>query len=75
MQNSGHQSAPPDSDKVKRAVDHLLKIDPYLKPYEKIIARRLSKIETMEKRPLADMFEQWVALCRELGEDTCLHFP
>jgi len=50
VQKSGHQSALPDTEKVKRAVDHLLKIDPYLKPYEKIIARRLSKIETMEKR-------------------------
>jgi radical SAM superfamily enzyme YgiQ (UPF0313 family) len=29
----------------------------------------------IKPRPLADMFEQWVALCHELGEDTCLHFP
>lgn len=35
----------------------------------------LRGFETIEKRPLADMFEQWVALCHDLGEDTCLHFP
>jgi len=29
----------------------------------------------IKQRPLVAMFEQWVALCHELGEDSCLHFP
>jgi len=35
----------------------------------------LRGFETVKKRPLATMFEQWVALCHELGENSCLHFP
>jgi len=38
-------------------------------------AMKLRGFEMIEYRPLADMFEKWVALCRQLGEDTCLHFP
>jgi radical SAM superfamily enzyme YgiQ (UPF0313 family) len=38
-------------------------------------AARLRGFETIEQRPLVDMFEQWVALCRQLGDDNCLHFP
>ncbi len=36
--------------KIGRAVQSLLQSDPYLKPYENIIARRLLNIETTEKR-------------------------
>ena len=50
MGMSNHQSPHTLSNQVQRALDRLLKIDPYLKPYTKIIARRLSAIETMEKR-------------------------
>ncbi len=35
----------------------------------------LRGFETIRQRPLAEMFEQWVALCHELGENSCLHFP
>jgi len=35
----------------------------------------LRGFESVEPRPLAGMFQQWVELCHELGEDTCLHFP
>ncbi len=35
----------------------------------------LRGFETTKRRPLAAMFEQWVALCHELGENCCLHFP
>ena len=50
MNTSNHQSPHILSNKVRRALDRLFKIDPYLKPYTKTIARRLSKIETIEKR-------------------------
>jgi 1,4-alpha-glucan branching enzyme len=50
MSISNHQSPHTLSNKVQRALDRLLKIDPYLNPYTKTIARRLSKVETMEKR-------------------------
>ena len=50
MKTSNHQSPHTLSNKVRRALDRLFKIDPYLKPYTKTIARRLSKIETIEKR-------------------------
>ena len=49
MITSNHQSAPLP-DKVKRTLGHLLKTDPYLKPYGKILARRLLKIEQIETR-------------------------
>jgi radical SAM superfamily enzyme YgiQ (UPF0313 family) len=35
----------------------------------------LRGFEAVEPRALTRMFEQWVDLCHELGEDTCLHFP
>lgn len=35
----------------------------------------LRGFETIKPRPLERMFKQWVDLCHELGEDTCLHFP
>ena len=37
-------------DKIDRALRHLLQNDPYLAPYEKIIARRLLKIEATANR-------------------------
>jgi 1,4-alpha-glucan branching enzyme len=37
-------------NKIDAAIRHLLQNDPYLKPYEAIIARRLVKIETTERR-------------------------
>ena len=38
-------------------------------------ATDLRGFEAVEQPPLAEMFDQWVDLCDELGEDTCLHFP
>ena len=38
------------NDQVQKALDRLLAIDPYLKPYEKIIRRRLSNIFKAESR-------------------------
>src|SRR5210317_1252317 len=38
------------NDQVQKALNRLLAIDPYLKPYEKVIHRRLSKITEAETR-------------------------
>ena len=35
----------------------------------------LRGFEAVEQPPLTQMYEQWVELCRELGEQTCRHFP
>ena len=35
----------------------------------------LRGFEAADSRALVRMHEQWVDLCHELGEDTCLHFP
>ncbi len=50
MSMSNHQSPHTLSNKVRRALGRLFEIDPYLKSYTKTIARRLSKVETIEKR-------------------------
>lgn len=50
MNSSIHKPALAHPEKIKLAVDRLLKIDPYLKPYERILARRLLKIETIAQR-------------------------
>ena len=50
MNSSIHKSAIAHPGKVKHALERLLNIDPYLKPYESILAQRLLKIETIEKR-------------------------
>jgi len=44
------KTAPPPSEKIKLKIDHILRSDPYLKPYKKIIAGRLSKIDQGEAR-------------------------
>jgi len=41
-------------NKIDHVVQSLLQSDPYLKPYENIIARRLLNIETTEKRLTSD---------------------
>ncbi len=50
MNPSNHQSPQTISNKVRRALDRLLDIDPDLKPFTKAISRRLLKIDTIEKR-------------------------
>ena len=50
MGELNHKSTLSVSEKVQRALDRLVDIDPYLKPYAKIIASRLLKIETTEAR-------------------------
>jgi 1,4-alpha-glucan branching enzyme len=50
MDSSIHKSSITHRGKVKHALERLLNIDPYLKPYESILAPRLLKIETIEKR-------------------------
>jgi 1,4-alpha-glucan branching enzyme len=54
MSKSNHQPLHTVSKKVQYALDRILEIDPYLKPYTNAIARRLSKIETIEKRLTGD---------------------
>ncbi len=44
MPGSTHKPVLPSNDQVRKALDRLLAIDPYLKAYKKIIHRRLSKI-------------------------------
>lgn len=44
MAKSTHKLFPSSNDQVRQALDRLLAIDPYLKPYKKTIRRRLSKI-------------------------------
>ena len=50
MSSSNHQPVLRIPDKVKRALNRLLNIDPYLRPYENTIARRLLKIESIEQQ-------------------------
>ena len=50
MNSSIHKSSITHPGKVKHALERLLNIDPYLKPYESILAQRLLKIETIENR-------------------------
>ena len=50
MNSSIHRSVLAHPGKVKHALKRLLNIDPYLKPYESILAQRLLKIETIENR-------------------------
>jgi 1,4-alpha-glucan branching enzyme len=50
MSRTTHKPVSPPNDQVQKALDRLLAIDPYLKPYEKIIRRRLSKIFETESR-------------------------
>ena len=45
-----HFSSSAAKQKIDLALRHLLQIDSYLKPYEKIIARRLLNVETVEDR-------------------------
>jgi len=47
---STKNTAGPESDPVRHATAALIRTDPYLKPYEKIIRQRLSKIRATEKR-------------------------
>lgn len=44
------KSSPPPPGEINLKIDHILRSDPYLKPYEKIIARRLSRIDQAEAR-------------------------
>ena len=50
MTRSTHKSVLSPNDQVQKALDRLLAIDPYLKPYQKVIQRRLSKIIGAENR-------------------------
>src|SRR5210317_1835378 len=50
MPRSTHKPVPSSNDQVQKALDRLLAIDPYLKPYQKVIHRRLSKIIEAENR-------------------------
>jgi 1,4-alpha-glucan branching enzyme len=50
MTRSTHKSVLSPNDQVQKALDRLLAIDPYLKPYQKVIQRRLSKILGAENR-------------------------
>jgi 1,4-alpha-glucan branching enzyme len=50
MNGSNHKAASSSNDRIQRAMNRLLAGDPYLKPYEKIIRRRLSKIAETETR-------------------------
>ncbi len=54
MDRSTPKTVPSSIDQVQKALDRLLAIDPYLKPYEKIIRRRLSKIIAAESRLTGD---------------------
>ena len=48
MSRSTHKPVLSSNNRVQQALDRLLAIDPYLKPYKKIIRRRLSKITDAE---------------------------
>ncbi len=50
MSELNHKSALLVSEKVQHALDDLVARDPYLKPYARIINRRLLKIKTTEAR-------------------------
>ena len=50
MTKSNHTPVQSSSDQVQKALDRLLAIDSHLKPYEKTIRRRLSKIIEAETR-------------------------
>jgi 1,4-alpha-glucan branching enzyme len=50
MAQSISKSTAAPAENVQKAVDRLLEIDPNLNPYQKIITRRLSAVETTEKR-------------------------
>jgi 1,4-alpha-glucan branching enzyme len=54
MDKSTPKPAPSSTDQIQNALDRLLAIDPYLKPYEKIILRRLSKISAAESHLTGD---------------------
>jgi 1,4-alpha-glucan branching enzyme len=54
MDKSTPKPAPSSTDQVQNALNRLLAIDPYLKPYEKIILRRLSKISAAESHLTGD---------------------
>jgi len=45
-----HKSAPTPPERIKLSLNRILSSDPYLKPYEKIIARRLAKIDHVKAR-------------------------
>ena len=50
MSRSTHKPVSSSNDQVQKPLNRLLAIDPYLKPYEKTIRRRLSKIIEAENR-------------------------
>ncbi|MGD9138464.1 MAG: alpha amylase C-terminal domain-containing protein [Desulfobacterales bacterium] len=50
MTGSTHQSNSTSEDQVQEALDRLLTIDPFLKPYQRTIQRRLLKINQTEAR-------------------------
>jgi 1,4-alpha-glucan branching enzyme len=50
MSSSCHKPTASPSDQIRQAMDRLLDIDPYLKPYKKIIHRRILKVIETEKR-------------------------
>jgi 1,4-alpha-glucan branching enzyme len=50
MSSSFHKSTTSPTDQIRRAVSRLIDKDPYLKPYEKVIRRRLLKSIEAEKR-------------------------
>ncbi|MEX1352931.1 MAG: alpha amylase C-terminal domain-containing protein [Desulfobacterales bacterium] len=54
MDKSTPKPAPSSTDQVQNALNRLLAIDPYLKPYEKIILRRLLKISAAESHLTGD---------------------
>ena len=54
MDKSSPKPVPSSTDLAQKALDRLLAIDPYLKPYEKIILRRLSKISAAESHLTGD---------------------
>jgi len=50
MSPSSHKPVASATDQLHQSIKHLLSRDPYLKPYQKTIHRRLSKISETEKR-------------------------